>query len=1125
VQVAFVVILFSDLVGSTSLFDHRGDEVADRVRREHFSAMRDAIAAHEGREVKSTGDGLMVAFASAVGALRCAVEMQRATTGSEGDLRLRVGLDGGEPLAEGDDLYGTPVIVASRLCAAAGPGEILASELVSRIAAPRVSALIGPTRTLRLKGIEEPVLAAQIRWQPRRPVEQLTVARSERRSGDPWASHEDALLDREYELGELDALIDAIVVRAARLQLIEGPAGIGKTMLMRYLCRRGAVRGLRVVTARGGELERDFGFGIVRQLFDTLLVPGHRGEDLFAGAAELARPVFDAAPGAAAEDVSHSVLHGLYWFVVNLSEASPVMLAVDDVHWADQPSLRFLIHLARRLEGLPVGIAIASRPEDSAADDELQRALRAEAPPPILRLDALSGEASTQLVKAHLGIDANPELCAACGEASGGNPFLLSELLEELRGRRSQRGGLDPRRVREIGPERIASALLMRIGSVDDEAPALAQAVAVLGARTEIEQARALAGIQPERARAVSAALRDAGIFERDEPLRFVYPIVRTAIYEDIAAPLRTELHRRAATLLTRTRAGPETVGIHLLATDPLGEEWVVATLRAAAETASARGAPEAAAGYLRRALREPPTDESRAGLLLALGRTEQGLGLPEAQAHLREAVEVAGDPRSRADAVHALGWVIGPDPDAQRELITLYEDAAAAVRGEDRELAMKLEERRLAALTLLPDHSPRFDDEAERFRDLAGDTPAECALLGFCTRKLLLAGEPADAVAELAARAAQHLDLTEPGAHSVWLTSTILWLPDRVGLLQAFERRVSDAIAAAAKRGWATAFAWNSTLRAFIGNLTGNLRGAEADARAALDSGGLSGPHPDAPVMPLVESLAEQGKTAEADALLRERGLIGDLPPMRPYAALLVPRARMHTVAGDLDAARRDLDEALRRLEQSQGGRAISGLDARLEAALIGHALGDTERARQLSDEALELANTWGAERAVGGALWVAGVLRGGKQGVDLLGEAVQALALSPAAIWHARAVVDLGAAQRRAGQRSRARERLAEGMDLAHRYGAKPLVDRAHDELVRAGARPRRVAQSGLDALTPSERRAAELAAEGRSNKQIAQALFVTLRTVEMHLSAAYRKLGIDSRLKLPDALTPRS
>src|SRR5215204_5218237 len=161
---SFVTILFTDLVGSASLFERHGDEAADAVRRRHFEMLRRAVAEHGGREIKSTGDGLMVAFPSAVSAVRCAVNMQRATAAADGGLELRVGLEAGEPLSEGDDLYGTPVIIASRLCDIAGAGEILASEVVCKIAGPRVSELIQPVGTLKLRGTGERVAAAQVRW-------------------------------------------------------------------------------------------------------------------------------------------------------------------------------------------------------------------------------------------------------------------------------------------------------------------------------------------------------------------------------------------------------------------------------------------------------------------------------------------------------------------------------------------------------------------------------------------------------------------------------------------------------------------------------------------------------------------------------------------------------------------------------------------------------------------------------------------------------------------------------------------------------------------------------------------------------------------------------------------------
>jgi DNA-binding NarL/FixJ family response regulator/class 3 adenylate cyclase len=163
VESAFVTILFTDLVGSSALFDRRGDEAADAVRRAHFDVLRRAVAEHGGHIVKSTGDGLMVTFTSTVSAVRCAVAMQRSTA-ERGDLELRIGLDAGEPLAEDGDLYGRPVNVASRLCDAAGPGGILASAVVGQIAGPRVDAPMRPAGATRLRGIAERVATVQVDW-------------------------------------------------------------------------------------------------------------------------------------------------------------------------------------------------------------------------------------------------------------------------------------------------------------------------------------------------------------------------------------------------------------------------------------------------------------------------------------------------------------------------------------------------------------------------------------------------------------------------------------------------------------------------------------------------------------------------------------------------------------------------------------------------------------------------------------------------------------------------------------------------------------------------------------------------------------------------------------------------
>jgi DNA-binding CsgD family transcriptional regulator len=233
-----------------------------------------------------------------------------------------------------------------------------------------------------------------------------------------------------------------------------------------------------------------------------------------------------------------------------------------------------------------------------------------------------------------------------------------------------------------------------------------------------------------------------------------------------------------------------------------------------------------------------------------------------------------------------------------------------------------------------------------------------------------------------------------------------------------------------------------------------------------------------------------------------------------------LLARGRLRAAAGDDVRARADLEDALRWIRLSRGLFPWAS-DACVALVPVLRNLGDDAAAMAAVEQAMQAGTVAQSRRRLGGALRVAGVLEGGKRGLELLRRAVDTLADSPALLWRAHALVDLGAALRRDGQVISARPILRDGMELAHRCGATPLADRAEEELRGAGGRPRRRAGVGADALTASERRVAELAAVGASNKEIAQSLFVTLRTVEMHLSNAYSKLEIRSRHELAAAL----
>jgi DNA-binding CsgD family transcriptional regulator len=318
-----------------------------------------------------------------------------------------------------------------------------------------------------------------------------------------------------------------------------------------------------------------------------------------------------------------------------------------------------------------------------------------------------------------------------------------------------------------------------------------------------------------------------------------------------------------------------------------------------------------------------------------------------------------------------------------------------------------------------------------------------------------------------------------------------------------------------------------STTLRAvclaFRGGLAihrGALVDAEADARAALDSaraGGV-GAALSFSLAFLALALLEQGRLDASAAVLEqlatEGGALADVPSFLLVGAQL--RRADGDPAGALGAA----------LEAAEGFAATGQLNPALagwrsEAALAHLELGDRDCARAVAAEEVGLARAWGAPRALGRALRVAGLAQGGGAGIAMLRESQAVLARSPAQLERAKTLVELGAAVRRTGHRTEARTLLRRGLDLADSCGARPLAERARHDLRVAGARPRRARTSGPQALTPSEQRVTAMAAEGMTNREIAQALFVTAKTVEVHLSNAYRKLQIRSRMQLAKAL----
>jgi DNA-binding CsgD family transcriptional regulator len=380
--------------------------------------------------------------------------------------------------------------------------------------------------------------------------------------------------------------------------------------------------------------------------------------------------------------------------------------------------------------------------------------------------------------------------------------------------------------------------------------------------------------------------------------------------------------------------------------------------------------------------------------------------------------------------------------------------------------------------------------------------------------------GAPADEAAARAERALSggvFID-EDNGGGGLALSALVLMHADR-----DVRPTLDTSLRRAHAHGSVFAFAAAKVLRARAAFLRGELRDAEADAAEALEAVedwriAIGGPYAAAY---LADALMDQGRLAEAGRAL-ERGLaVGDPPAFAHRHWLAESHARLRVLRGDLRGGLAELLDAGARME-ALGLANPAFMAWRSQAAHVLLALGESGRASELATEELALARRWGTPRAVSVALRAVGLAAGGSAGLRHLGDAAAVAADCPDRLEHARALVEFGAALRRANRRARARDVLRQGLDLATSCGATPLMDRAETELVAAGARSRRVVLSGPESLTASERRVADLAAGGASNREIAQALFVTTKTVEVHLTSAYRKLDIGSRVQLPRALT---
>jgi DNA-binding CsgD family transcriptional regulator len=951
--------------------------------------------------------------------------------------------------------------------------------------------------------------------------------------------HHAPLLDRDEELAALGALAAAARAGQGTVVRLEGPAGIGRTALLDRLAADLQAAGTRVLRATGSRYEREFHFGIVRQLLEPVVAAaaGSQRTWLLARGGRHALPAIDpdAIGGAGGEDVPFAVLHGLFWLLRNLSWLAPVALLVDDAWWADDPSLRWFGYLATRLCDLPALVVLARRtgeaPDGASTDSETWIEIAVATghtvrPQPLSRdsvtaiaARALAGSrgrdvggdpggepgghpadhaecagraAGTPGAAGHRSRGGSPDsgtagnpggaadavFGAACHRVTGGNPLLLAQLLEELARHGVRPVAAEVAALNWYAGQVLPEQLRRRLRALPTPCRRLARALAVLGDGTDLPTLARLAGLDAAAAREAAHPLTEAGLV-RDRPvLAFTPGLVREAALAAMSPDERAEADAAAARLLFDAGAEVERVASHLRGTEP--------------------GGPEGLKGW--------------GGPCVSAWHVVQ-LRQAAAEALLGEAPAAAGPPYARAASVRAEAMVREGQPAAACRVL---ERAEEALRGPDPESAWYLATTRLVVAS----HHPDTWTAAARTGWIAepepgGDTGGERAMLAVRAFLHAARGDTTDA-ALLATRALRTGAVADPVFPTVPTAAVALLYIDRVDeAIGWLEQLAAVPGAPLSQRMGIIACLTEAYLR------RGDLGRATVQAESGMELGPMLGWRSHLPtlVARLADAYLQQDRPERATEVVARH-------PDRPtdyfwsLAQPLVSRGRRRIVQGRPAEGVADLLAAGRRLAV-HGWDNPSVANWRSLAALGHQALGSHGEARRLAYEELDLARAAGRQRTLGVSLRVAGAVTPGAEGLRLLREAVDTLVESPARLELAHALVDLGTAEHAAGAATRARGALRQGVELAERCGALPLARRGHEELRRAGGRPRGGYLVGVRALTAAERRVALLARQGHTNRKIAAELRVGVRTVEIHLTNTYRKLGIDSRDDLRDAL----
>lgn len=762
-----VSVVFTDLVGSTELASQLGHDAYEVLRGAHFDALRSAVTTHNGTEVKTTGDGLMLCFTSAAEAVACAVAMQQATDwagrrarkkplsdpplamADERAVQIRVGVSVGEATREDHDLYGHPVVEAARLCAAAAAGQVLVSDVVRALARGRGHTFIA-VGELTLKGLPEPVVACEVKWEPLAPT--AGVPLPPRLAATPTLG----LFGRSAEQEVLAKAWSHAKEGQRHVVLLAGEPGIGKTRLAGEMARAAHADGATVLFGFCDEdvtlPYRPFVEGLrhyVAHAPDDVLaahVRAHHGElarlvpELRARVADLPAPQI-----AEAETERYLLFEAAAGLLATASQDAPIVLVLDDLHWAGTPELLLLKHIIRSAEPLRLLIIATYRDTDLTRTHPLTSMLadlRRESGVDRLALRGLDDVAVVALVTASAGHDLGEPgvtLAHALHRETEGSPFFITEILRNLTesgavfregGRWTYNGDIAGLGI----PEGVKDVIGRRLGRLSEATNKVLSLAAVIGRQFDLALLTRIADLAEDAVldaldEATSAALVGEVPGEADQ-ISFTHALIRTTLYEELSSARRARLHRRVGEALEALTGA--TPGARV---DELAHHWLAAAqvvdaakaigyARQAGDRALTGLAYEAAAAHYERALavlepRDPDSELLSCDLLLALGDAQRNAG----DRRFRETMTAAAAIARRHGEAHRLGvaalgsgtpggfhWSITADD----TLVALYAEAIAALGSSDNVLRARLLGQLAGELTYTAERERRHALSAE---------------------------------------------------------------------------------------------------------------------------------------------------------------------------------------------------------------------------------------------------------------------------------------------------------------------------------------------------------------------------------------------------------------------------